>query len=45
MGGRCWGSTVIMEVSSCRKAEECLWKEAGRVIRGFLFSVLRFQLR
>lgn len=44
MGGRCWGSTVIIEASSCLKAEECLWKETGRVNGGSPFPVLRFQL-
>lgn len=42
MGGRSWGSTVIIEASSCRKAEECLWKEAGRVTGGSSFPMLRF---
>lgn len=44
MGGRCWGSTVIMEAKSCRSAEECLWKEADRVTRQSSFPVRRFQL-
>lgn len=26
---RCWGSTVIIEVSSCRKAKECLQKKGS----------------